>query len=138
MNRCIRATKSFFLLSPEGNLYTEINSHAYLNGKIISVPRKGITDYKIIWDTSFLLHLVIDESKLRCSISREHKDAVSCLKRAHVLFDEVYPGGPTTGLLSVDKPKAKKKVSQKTVQGSQQSTVPATNVSVKRPTMMNQ
>ena len=108
MNRCIRVTKSFFLLSPEGNLYAEIDCHAYLNGKVISVPRNGITDYKIIWDMSSLPHLVIDESKLQCSISREDKDMVSCLKRASVLFDEVYPDGPMMGVLSVDKPCARR------------------------------
>ena len=63
---------------------------------------------------------------------------VSCLKRASVLFDEVYPDGLTMGVFSVYMPKAKKKVSQKTVQGSQQSTVPATKVAVDRLTMMNQ
>ena len=94
MNRCIRATKSFFLLSPEGNLYNKIDRHAYLNGKIIAVPRKGITEYKILWDTSSLPHLVLDESKLRRSISRVDNEIVSQLKRARVLFDEVYPNGP--------------------------------------------
>ena len=49
MNKCIMATKSFSLLLPEGNLYAEIESDAYMNGKVISIPRKGTSDDKIIW-----------------------------------------------------------------------------------------
>ena len=54
---------------------------------------------------------------------------VSCLKRARVLFDEVYPDGPTTGVLSVNKPKTKRKVVQKSIDLSQQSTVPDNDAS---------
>jgi hypothetical protein len=49
---------------------------------------------------------------------------VSCLERACVLFDEVYPDGLTMGVLSVGKPKTKRKVVQKLIDPSQQSTVP--------------
>ena len=108
MNRCVRATKSFFLLSSKGSLYDEIDNQVYLNGKVIAVPRKGITVYEILWDTSSLPHLVLDESQLRRTISREDKEMVSRLKRARVLFDEVYPDGPTMGILSVGKPSTKR------------------------------
>jgi hypothetical protein len=62
MNRCVRATKLFFLLSSKGSLYDEIDNQVYLNGKIIAVPRKGITVCEILWGTSSLPHLVLDES----------------------------------------------------------------------------
>ncbi len=124
MNRCIRATKSFFHMSSEGTLYDEIDSQLYLNGKITTVPRKGVTIYEILWDTSSIPHVVINESQLRRIISRDDNDMVSCLKRARVLFDEVYPDGPTTGVLSVGKPRNKIKTGQKSSRASQQSTIP--------------
>jgi hypothetical protein len=135
MNRCVRATKSFFLLSSEGNLYDEIDNQIYLNGQITTVPRKGITVYEIIWDTSSLPHLVINESQLRRTISREDKEMVSHLKRARVLFDEVYPDGPTTGFLSVRKARNKRKVGQKSSGVSQQSTISDNDASIQGPSL---
>lgn len=76
-------------------------SDAYLNGKIIAIPRKGNSQYQIIWYTSSLPHLVLDESQLRCFIPHKDKEMVSRLKRSHLLYDEVYPDGPTRGVLSV-------------------------------------
>ncbi|KAL3790492.1 hypothetical protein HJC23_012048 [Cyclotella cryptica] len=50
LNKCICANKSFFLLScDEENI---IPQDLYLNGKLVAVPRKGVSsDYKIVWDT---------------------------------------------------------------------------------------
>jgi hypothetical protein len=57
VSKCIRATKSFFILSSEGNLYSEIACDAHLNGKILSALRKGVQVYKLFWATSTLPHL---------------------------------------------------------------------------------
>ena len=108
-----------------------------MNGKITSVPRKGISFYKLVWDTSSLPLLFIDESKLRCVVSREDEDMVSSLKRARLLFDEVYPDGPTTGVLMLEKPRAKKKDRHKSPVDSQQSTLMTTDSSLEGPALMN-
>jgi len=46
VNKCIRAKKSFFVLSPEDSIHADILQDIFLNGKIISVPHKGEQEYK--------------------------------------------------------------------------------------------
>ena len=106
-----------------------------MKGQSTTVPRKGITVYEIIWDTSSLPHLVINESQLQRTILREDKEMVSRLKRARALFDEVYPDGPTKGFLSVRKPRNKRKVGQKSSGVSQQSTIPDNDASNQGPSI---
>ncbi len=62
---------------------------------------------------------------------------VSCLKRARLLFDEVYPDGPTMGVLMLEKPRAKKKDRHKSPVDSQQSTMMTTDSSLEGPALMN-
>jgi hypothetical protein len=134
VNQGIRATKTFFMFDHEGNLFNEIDSHHYLNGKVLSAPRKGIHVYKLFWDTSSLPNLVIEESKLRCTVAREDKEMVSCIKIARLLFDQTYPNGPPPGALMVNNLHVRKKQHRskatKSRQDSQQSAVNVMGASV--------
>ena len=142
VNNCFRETNTCFMLSHEGNLYSKIKCDAYLYGQVLSAPGKGVQVYKLFWDTSSLTDLVIDESKLRCTVTREEKEMVSCLKRACLLFDETYPNGPTSDVLMVNKERVRKKKNElevrKSRQNSQQSTIKITGAPVDEPSNTNQ
>ena len=86
-----------------GNLFNEMDSNLYLNGKVLSAPRKGTAVYKLFWDTSSIPDLVIDETKLRCTVAKEDKEMVTRLKMACILFDQIYPNRPPPGALMVDR-----------------------------------
>ena len=75
----------------------------------------------LFWDAfTFTLNLEIDESKLCCSVVRDDNDLIASLKRARLLFDEVYPDGPPTCVLMCSDKMAKK--SQNMKQMKSQST----------------
>ena len=42
MNKRIRTKKSFFRLSSNDTVYNEIGDDVFLNGKVSSIPSKGI------------------------------------------------------------------------------------------------
>ncbi len=99
--------KSLFMLSPEAPNH-DISSDIFLNGKIICVPCKREQEYKLLWDTS-TLPMAADDSQLRCSVIRDDKELVLSLKKARLLFDEIYPDGPPAGILTVNRKETKKR-----------------------------
>jgi hypothetical protein len=98
--------KSLFMLSPKDPNH-DISSDIFLSGKIICVPCKGEQEYKLLWDTT-TLQLAVDDSQLHCSLIRDDNELVLALKRARLLFDEVYPDGPPDGILTVNHKERKK------------------------------
>jgi hypothetical protein len=79
-NKCVRANRSFFLIN--GDSANTIPQDVYLNGKIVAVPRKGVSsDYKIVWDTTTLTEPP-NEEELRVSINRDDVRFVRELKNA--------------------------------------------------------
>jgi len=84
-NKCVRANKSFFLIN--GNSANKIPNDVYLNGKIVAVPRKGVSsEYKIVWDTTTLTEPPNKED-LRVAINRDDARFVRELKNAQMLYD---------------------------------------------------
>ena len=84
-NKSVRANKSFFLL--KGDAANMIPQDVYLNGKIIAVPRKGVSsEYKIVWDTTTLTEPP-NKGELRVSINRDDVHFVRELKNARILYD---------------------------------------------------
>ena len=84
-NKCVRANKSFFLLN--GDAANMIPQDVYLNGKIIAVPRKGVSsEYKIVWDTTTIAEPPNKED-LRVAINRDDIRFVRELKNARMLYD---------------------------------------------------
>jgi len=97
----VQALKAFFLLSLHEELSKKIPDDLFLDGIIISMPRKGKSDtYIIQWNTSTLA-IIIDESKLRTEVSKDDHVFVCQLKVARVTFDEHYPNGPPTSAASM-------------------------------------
>jgi hypothetical protein len=54
MNQGVCAKKSFFLLDHNDDLYDTIGDDFFLISKIVAIPRKGVSIFKLIWDTSSL------------------------------------------------------------------------------------
>jgi len=64
-----------------------IPQDVYLNGKIITVPRKGVSsEYKIVWDTATLTEPP-NEEDLRVASNRDDVHFVRELKNARMLYN---------------------------------------------------
>jgi hypothetical protein len=97
----VRASKAFFLTNLHDELSSRIPDDVFLDGIIISTPRKGKSDaYRIKWNASTLA-VAVNESKLRTVISKDDHVFVSQLKVARVTFDEYYPKGLPTSVSSL-------------------------------------
>ena len=99
-NKCIRANKYFFLIDKVDDQFQYISNDLFINGKILSVPRKDTsTSYKLLWDVS---QVTIDEDKLRTTVHKDDIEAISKLKQARLTYDEHYPNSdaPSQGILS--------------------------------------
>ena len=99
-NKCIRANKYFFLIDKVDDQFQHISNDLFINGKILSVPRKDMSSsYKLLWDVS---QITLDENKLRTMVHKDDIEAVSKLKQARLTYDEHYPNSyaPSHGILS--------------------------------------
>ncbi len=113
-----------------------ISSGIFLNGKIMCIPCKREQEYKLLWDTS-TLPMAVDDSQLRCSVIRDDKELVLSLKRARLLFDEVYRDGPPAGILTVNHEETKKRQKKTKQQRKLQQSASLLAVSDPVPNAMN-
>ena len=108
-NKCIRANKYFFLIDKIDDNFQDISNELFINGRILSVPRKDVSSYyKLLWDVS---QVSIDEDKLRLTVHKDDIEAVSKLKQARLAYDEKLSNSahaPSNEILSTVRKRARR------------------------------
>ncbi len=108
-NKCIRANKYFFLIDKIDDNFQDISNELFINGRILSVPRKDVSSYyKLLWDVS---QVSIDEDKLRLTVHKDDIEAVSKLKQARLAYDEKFSNSahaPSNEILSTVRKRARR------------------------------
>jgi len=118
VNKETLATRELFLDSDKD--ITGCEDATYLVGKVLSAPRKGVTDeFSLYWDISALPPSLAN-IKLREAVHKDDMEKVGRLRIARHQFDADYPDGTLpTSLMSVQtrkKAKNKQSTAQSNVQ----------------------
>ena len=92
------ASQTLFLDS-DNEVNGKQEEEVFLIGKVLSAPRKGVSEeFKITWDR-FSLPSLMTKYKLRSYVDRSDHDKVSLLRTARSYFDDKYPEGNLPAVL---------------------------------------
>jgi len=103
-NRGVIAQKSFFLLGVEQVMVQHLHQirDTFLNGIIMTVPRKGHTEYEIWWDTS-VLSFPLEKDKVRKFIHKDDVELAKKLKVSCTVFDQKHTEGLPANIFAAAK-----------------------------------
>jgi hypothetical protein len=132
VNKGILATRELFLNSDEDISVCE--DPTYLVGKVLSAPRKGVTDeFSLYWDRSALPPSFANV-KLRETVHKDDVKKVGQLRIARHQFDADYPDGSLPpALMTVEMrkiPKNKQSTSRSNGHLSSKKTNASTNINI--------